>query len=240
MLPKNEPVINDKSDKVKIWVYGPPFSGKTTFADTFPNPLMLNTDGNTKFVKAPRLRVRDQVKTTGRLVNKKLAWVYFKELIDELEKKDNDFETIVLDLYEDYYQFCRIYVWDREKVTHESDAPFKMWDMVTTEFLNEITRLLTLDYNIVLLSHQDLSRDITKMSGSNITQIKPNLRDKVAIKTSGMVDLVGRIEVDEKGGRKLQFKQDAVTFGGYRLPVFVPETELSYEAIVELYNMKGA
>ncbi len=44
--------ISEVSKKV-MWWYGAPFSGKTTLANKFPNPLMLNTDGNIKFVDAP-------------------------------------------------------------------------------------------------------------------------------------------------------------------------------------------
>lgn len=237
MLPSTDRVKANKEQKITIWVYGPPMSGKTTLADTFPTPLILNTDGNTKFVTAPRLTIRDQVKVTGRLTDRKLAWVYFKEIIDELEKEKNEFETIVLDLFEDLYEYCRLYIYDRENIEHESDNSFKAWDMVTNEFLNTIKRLLTLNYNFVLLSHEDLTRDITNVKGDNITQIKPNLRDKVAVKVSGMVDAVGRLEVKTDGTRVLNFKQDAVTFGGYRIqPHVYNSVESSYDNIKGLYD----
>lgn len=53
LLPKNERRNIEKVEKRVIWIYGAPFSGKTTFANAFPDPLMLNTDGNIKFVDAP-------------------------------------------------------------------------------------------------------------------------------------------------------------------------------------------
>ena len=37
--------------KRKIWIYGAPFSGKTTMLDSAPNPLNLNTDENIQFVR---------------------------------------------------------------------------------------------------------------------------------------------------------------------------------------------
>ena len=50
---------------------------------------------------------------------------------------------------------------------------------------------MNLDYeNIVLISHEDTSKDITKKSGDKITAIKPNIADKVANKIAGMVDIV--------------------------------------------------
>lgn len=239
LLPTNERKKTLEAKQKRIWVYGGTMTGKTTFADKFPEPLMLNTDGNTNFVTSPSILIRDQVKMSGRIKNEKLAWVYFKEIIDELEEKNNNFKTIVVDLIEDLYEMCRLYIFDREKITHESDNPFKAWDMVTKEYLNTMQKLLNLEYdNFILISHEDLSRDITKQSGSNITQIKPNLRDKVAIKIVGMVDAVGRVVIEDDK-RYLSFKTDNVTFGGSRIPMSADKVELNYEEIQNLYKIKG-
>ena len=37
MLPKNEKVNRDGAKSIKVWVYGEPNIGKTTFASQFPN-----------------------------------------------------------------------------------------------------------------------------------------------------------------------------------------------------------
>lgn len=85
-------------------------------------------------------------------------------------------------------------MYDRLGITHESDDSFRAWDKVRTEFLSTIRRLMNLDYeNIVLISHEDTSKDITKKSGDKITAIKPNIADKVANKIAGMVDIVASI-----------------------------------------------
>ena len=86
-------------------------------------------------------------------------------------------------------------MYDRLGITHESDDSFRAWDKVRTEFLSTIRRLMNLDYeNIVLISHEDTSKDITKKSGDKITAIKPNIADKVANKIAGMVDIVARLK----------------------------------------------
>ena len=56
--------------------------------------------------------------------------------------------------------------------------------MVRSEFLNTLKRLVNLDYeNIILISHEDRSRDLTRKGGGDkISSIKPNLQDKVANK----------------------------------------------------------
>lgn len=243
ILPKNERRNLNATKKKVVWIYGAPFSGKTFFANQFPDPLMLNTDGNIKFVDAPYIAIRDTVTVEGRLTKRQLAWEVFADAVAELEKKQNDFKTIVVDLLEDTYEACRVYICDRQGWKHESDDSFRAWDMVTSEFLNTIKRLVSLDYeNIILISHEDRSRDLTRKSGDKISSIRPNLREKVANKVAGMVDLVARIVADDND-RVLSFKTSEVIFGGGRLTVHNKEIPLDYEAFCEVYeeaNQKAA
>ncbi len=235
-LPKNERRSIEKIDKKVIWLYGAPFSGKTFLANKFPDPIMLNTDGNIRFVDAPYIPIKDVVTSEGRMTKRQLAWDVFKEAIAELEKKQNDFKTIVVDLVEDTYEACRLYMYDQMGITHESDDSFRAWDKVRTEFLSTIRRLMTLDYeNIILISHEDTSKDITKKSGDKITSIKPNINDKCANKLAGMVDIVARVIADGDD-RVLSFKTNEVIFGGGRLNVKVNEIPLDYDALMEVYE----
>ena len=197
---------------------------------------MLNTDGNIKFVDAPYIAIKDVVEVEGRLTKRTFAWEVFKDVISELEKKQNDFDTIIVDLLEDTYEYCRLYMYDKLGITHESDDSFRAWDKVRTEFLSTIKRLMNLDYeNIILISHEDATKDITKKTGDKISTIKPNLSDKVANKVAGMVDIVARVVADEKE-RSLSFKSNEVVFGGGRLKVEENEIPLSYEELLRVYN----
>lgn len=235
-LPENKRRNIEKIEKKTIWLYGSPFSGKTTFANKFPDPLMLNTDGNIKFVDAPFIPIKDEVKVTGRMTQRKFAWEVFKEAIAELEKKENTFKTIIVDLLEDTYEYCRLYMYDQMGITHESDDSFRAWDKVRTEFLSTLKRLMNLDYeNIILISHEDTSKDITKRGGDKITAIKPNLQEKAANKVAGMVDMVARIIADDNK-RTLSFKSDEVVFGGGRLTTSVNEIDLDYDTFLEVYE----
>jgi phage nucleotide-binding protein len=237
LLPSKERRNIAKIEKKVIWMYGSPFSGKTTFANKFPDPLMLNTDGNIKFVDAPFIAIKDKVEPNGRMSPKRtFAWDVFKEVIEELEKKDNDFKTIIVDLLEDCYEHCRLYMYDQMGITHESDDSFRAWDKVQTEFLSTLKKLMNLDYeNIILISHEDTSKDITKKGGDKITAIKPNLREKIANKVAGMVDIVARVIADGDV-RTLSFKTNEVIFGGGRLTVSTNEIPLDYEAFLEVYD----
>jgi phage nucleotide-binding protein len=237
LLPKNERRNIETIDKKVVWLYGVPFSGKTFLANKFPDPIMLNTDGNIKFVDAPYVSIKDEVKNDGsRNPKRTLAWANFKDVITELEKKDNTFKTVVVDLLEDCYEHCRIYMYDKLNITHESDDSFSAWDKVRTEFLSTLKRLMNMDYeNIILISHEDRSKDITRKGGDKITAIKPNLPDKVANKIAGMVDIVARVVADGDE-RTLSFKTNEVIFGGGRLTVTKKEIPLDYDDFMAVYD----
>ncbi|MHB1654404.1 MAG: AAA family ATPase [Desulfitobacteriaceae bacterium] len=235
LLPSVERRQIDAVQKKVLWIYGAPFTGKTYFANQFPHPLMLNTDGNVKFVDAPFVAIKNEVTVEGRLTKTKLAWTIFKDTIAELEKKQNDFETIILDLLEDTYEHCRLFMYDKLGIEHESDNSFKAWDMVRTEFLSTLKRLISLDYNIILISHEDMSKDVTKRTGDKITRIAPNIQEKAANKIAGMVDIVARV-INEDDERFLTFKTSEVEFGGGRLTLLAKKIPLEFEAFVKIYE----
>lgn len=226
MLPKNEKRTVNKLSQIKIWIYGAPFSGKTTLANNFPDALMLNTDGNINSFNSPYVRIRDEL--DGRQTVK--AWVIFKRTIEEL-KQGSNYKTIVVDLVEDVFEYCRLYCYEKLGIEHESDNSFKAYDYVRNEFLNVMKSLANLNYNIVLISHEDTSKDITKRSGDKITAIKPNITEKLANKLAGMVDLVGRVT-----NRQLSFYSDEVVFGGGRIKLNKTEIPLDFNALIDIYK----
>lgn len=236
LLPKNERREVKQFNKKKIWVYAQPFAGKSTLADKFPDPLFLSTDGNVNNITAPFVPIKNTVTTEGRLTKTTLAWETLKDVLLELEKKDNTFKTIVIDLVEDTYEHCRAWCYKQMGIEHESDNSFKAWDYVRKEYLDTMKRIMNLDYeNIILISHEDTSKDITKKSGDKITSIRPNITDKIALKLAGMVDIVARIVVDE-GKRTISFKSDHVIFGGGRLKLSTTEIPLDYDALMKVYD----
>ena len=236
-LPKNERRNPTISAKKKIWLYAPPFAGKTTLTDQFPDPLILTTDGNINNVTAPYVYIKDDVTVTGRITNRKFAWQVFKETIEELEKKQNDFKTISLDLVEDTREMCRLYMYDKLGIQHESDSGFgKGWDIIKTEYLSTMRRFFNLDYdNLIICSHEDISKNLTKKSGELVTRIAPNIQEAIATKLAGMVDIVARIIVNDDNTRTISFKTDNIIFGGGRLNVTGREIPCSYDDLMEVY-----
>ena len=220
----------------RIWVYGQPFSGKTTFAVGSPDHYVLSTDGNAQYSTNSYKVITDEVTVNGRITLRKQAWEVFKEEIAKLET-GSKYKTIIVDLVEDTYEMARLYMYNKLGITHESDDAFRAWDKVRTEYLSTMRRLMNLPYDVVLLSHEDTSKDITKKSGENITAIKPNVTDKVANKLAGMVALVGRA-VCENNEYQLQIKTDEVTFGGGRLGINNITIPMDWSKVTELFESK--
>ena len=219
----------------KIWIYGQPFTGKTTLAVGAPKHFVLSTDGNAEYVTKSYKLIADEVKVEGRMTKRMFAWDVLKQEIEKLERKEGDYQTIIIDLVEDTYEMCRLAMYDKLKITHESDDSFRAWDKIRTEFLSTMRRLMNLDYNMILISHEDTSKDITKKSGENITAIKPNLGEKLAFKLAGMVAFVGRAICDN-GKYQLQIKTDEVIFGGGRLGVSNVTIPLEWAEVEKLFD----
>ena len=232
ILPKNErkeATINTKPD---MWLYGDSYSGKTVFMDSFADNLMLNTDGNVDHITSPVIRIKNEVTVDGRLTKTKYAWEVFKEVIDELEKKNNDFKTITVDLVEDLYEHCRLYMYHKNGWEHESDGAFgKGWDVIKTEFLSTMKRLKNAGYQVVYISKQ-LTSSIILKSGQEITTFKPNIPDKIANVLAGTVDLTARV-VAEGDRHYMSFKTSETIFGGSRYNFGVQEISLDYDTFIE-------
>lgn len=225
LLPSNtrrEKKIDENPD---MWIYADSYVGKSTFVDQFEDLLFLNTDGNTDNTTSPVIRIADEVTTEGRITKRKLAWDIFVDVVTELEKKDNDFKRVCIDLVEDLYEHCRVYIYNKLGIQHESDSGFgKGWDIVKTEFLKTIKRLKNLGYQIIYIS-KEVSSEVTLKNGSKFNTYKPNIQDKIANVLAGTVDLTVRCYI-EKNKRYMQLAKDENTFGGGRFNFLVNKCEL--------------
>ena len=230
-LPKNERKESTINTTPDMWLYGDSYSGKTVFMDSFDNNLMLNTDGNVDHITSPVFRIIDDVKTEGRITKRKFAWEVFKEVVTELEKKENDFKIVTVDLVEDLYEHCRLYMYDKNGWEHESDGGYgKGYDVIKTEFLSTMKRLKNTGYQIVYISKQ-LKSEVTLKSGNTITILKPNISDKIANVLAGTVDLTARIHVDGDN-HYMSFKADEYVFGGSRYNFGVTQIPLNKDEFI--------
>lgn len=233
VLPKNERRERKIDTKPDFWIYADSYVGKSTFVDNVENVLFLNTDGNTDNTTAPVIKIKDVVTKNGRVTNRKLAWDIFLDTIHDLETEENDFEAVALDLVEDIYEHCRVYVFDKNGWEHESDGSYgKGWSKVTTEFNNAMKRLKALGYQIIYISKEKVE-EITLKGGAKRTTFKPNINDKVANFLTGTVDLTLRAYVNSDDERFLQLKKKQNVFGGGRFDFQLDQIPLELDAFIE-------
>lgn len=231
-LPENKkktPKVNELPD---IFIYGQSYVGKSTFMDGIEDIIIFNTDGNTDELTSPSILIANEVVVNGRITTTKLAWEVFREWVDELEKKQNNFKYVGLDLLEDLRELCRVYIYKKMGITHESDAGFgKAYDMVTTEFNTVLKRIKAAGYHLVICS-KEVESEVTLKTGGKYTTFKPNVPDKVANIIAGVVDISTRAYVDGDGKRWLQLGKQEHTFGGGRYNFNVDKCELSMTSLV--------
>lgn len=233
MLPPNQRRKVDPAARKKIWLYGSAFVGKSSFADQFPDAIFLNTDGNTNSFTSPVIVVKDQFNAAG--LKTKDAWDIFVESVKELARGGHTYKTVVVDLVEDTYEACRRWGCTKLGIKHESDNNFVAWDYVRNNFYNVYKQLTTLDMNVVLISHEDYTRNLTKHTGDSISAVGPAVADKVANKLAGMVDIVARV-TNEPNGRFINFKSDAHMFGGGRIKLTVNRIPCAYAELDKIYR----
>lgn len=214
ILPENKRREKSVITDPDMWIYGDSYVGKSTFVDKIDNLLFLNTDGNTENTTSPVIRIMNTTTKNGRMTETKMAWENFLDVVAELEKKENSFEVVAIDLIEDLYEHCRLYMYDKLKIEHEQDAGFgKGWDMVRTEFLSTMKRLKNLGYRIIYIS-KELKTEINLKNGAKLTSFSPNVNDKVMNVLEGTVTMTVRAFMNNRG-RFLQLaKQENVTGGG--------------------------
>lgn len=232
ILPENKRREKTVVTDPDMWVYGDSYVGKSTFVDKIDNLLFLNTDGNTENTTSPVIRIMNTTTKNGRMTETKMAWENFLDIVSELEKKENSFTTIAIDLIEDLFEHCRLYMYNKLKIEHEQDAGFgKGWDMVRTEFLSTMKRLKNLGYRIIYIS-KELKTEINLKNGAKLTSFSPNVNDKVMNVLEGTVTMTVRAFMNNRG-RFLQLaKQENVTGGG-RFNFVHDTCELNMDAFIK-------
>ena len=239
-LPENKKKVPKVNELPDVFLYAQSYVGKSTFMDGIEDIVIFNTDGNTDELTSPTISIANEVVVNGRMTTTKLAWEVFKEWVDELEKKQNSYKYVGLDLLEDLRELCRVYIYKKMNITHESDAGFgKAYDMVTTEFNTVLKRIKAAGYHLVIAS-KEIEGEVTLKTGGKYTTFKPNIPDKVANTIAGLVDISARAYVDNDGKRWLQLAKQDHTFGGGRYTFTVDKCELSMASLVnEIKKISG-
>lgn len=186
LLPKNEKTEKDITPKF-FFIWGQSMHGKTYLAKHFPDPLILNTDGNGKKIDTPHLDIYD--------------FETFVKALKEIEEGKHEFKTIVVDLVDDIKTFMDEYIiqkYNEENVAKGlraealSDIPFgRGFSTSKATWKRLMIRLSQLKYNVIVISH---IIQVTDEYDKSTTIDQPSLEQKYLNMTKGRTDVMIRCQ----------------------------------------------
>lgn len=162
---------------MRIWIYGAPFSGKTTFASQYPGAKIISTDGNAEYLfpKENIMRVK--------------SYADLDKAISEIRK--NPPETLVVDTTEYLMDYIRLYFLSKNKIDDESDLPYKGYKMLRSFQWEIILTISNLCDNVIFVSHEAVFTEKNKF-GREITYYTPDFDEKLKDKMMGLMTVVMR------------------------------------------------
>lgn len=186
-------------------VYGNSMAGKTYFAQHFPKPLILSTDGNGVKNVAPTIDIRGWSEVSDD--DRRLALEHGRnvasmtEVLGQLQsvpKAALPFETIVIDLIDDLTPMLQRHAlarflkdptyrtyWSQATEFHPGLGFGRMSILYNTEYSRMLSILKSLDLNVVFISYAvDYTDNHTKKECT-----KPALGRKDCDKVQGVCDM---------------------------------------------------
>lgn len=210
---------------MRIWIYGAPFNGKTTFASQFEGAKILSTDGNAEYLFP--------AEDIYRIKN----YQDLDKAVQEIRKQNP--KWLIIDTTEYLLDYLKFKWYSDNKVSHESEIAFKGYSMLRGFLWEQIVSLANLCDNVIFISHEEVIVEKNKF-GREITKFEPGFEKVLKDKMNGLMTIVMRAVIvpDEKVGNqyKLHIKHLDEEFGGTRIPLYATEIDNSKEAFMA--NMK--
>lgn len=158
VLPKNERKVAKETPRNFV-IYGGTMHGKTYFADEFPNPLNLNTDGNADMIETPSININHTRDSKGKIV--KPASELLSDIIVELENTNHTFETVVIDVIDDVITLFEQEITEEHGVRSVGDIPYgkghQMLEMMVRVLVMRLKELsMKRKMNIIYISRLNI------------------------------------------------------------------------------------
>lgn len=189
-LPENKPQV-PKDTPRNYFIYGETMSGKSYLANEFPNPIVLNTDGNAEANSVPSIQLLNDKDKSGRITNSVIKQL--GEILLALQTQEHSYETVVIDVIDDVIEMIKIAVCDeltppgKTRLKSLSEIPYgKGYDFFNQAITELVIDLKALPMNVIYISRQISEYD----DNGNATKDKPSLKDKYVNLINGNSDLM--------------------------------------------------
>ena len=206
-LPKVEK-LSPKSEPKNFFIWGSPMTGKSYFSSFFPNPLILNTDGNSKQGSAPSIQLRNIRNEAGGLkqsVIKQLDDIVIALQVENPKRPENQqFKTIVVDVIDDVCIQIEQAICLDAGVQALSDIPYgKGYAMFNTALQQFVMDLKALPLNVIYISRELAITD----DNTGVTTYEPSLKTKYYNIVNGNCDVVIRTKKIGDGQNASYFRE---------------------------------
>lgn len=206
-LPKVER-LTPKNQPRNFFIWGSTMSGKSYFSSFFPNPLVLNTDGNSEQGSAPSIQIRNLRDQNGHL--KQSAIKQLDEIIIALQTENQQrppeqrFKTLVVDVIDDICVMIEQAICLEAGVQSLSDLGYgKGYAMFTTVLQQFVMDLKALPMNVIYISREIEITD----DGTGVTHYEPSLKTKFFNIVNGNCDVVVRTRKIGDGKNASYFRE---------------------------------
>ena len=173
-LPVNKPQVPVDTPR-NFFFYGATMSGKSYLANEFPNPIILNTDGNASANSVPAIQLVNEKDKNGHIIKSVIEQL--SEILLALQTQKHTYETVVVDVIDDVIDMIKIAVC----------GEFDVKSQALTELVID---LKALPMNVIYIS-----REITEYNDDGkAVKTLPSLREKYVNLINGNSDLMIRTE----------------------------------------------
>ncbi|WP_200416307.1 AAA family ATPase [Virgibacillus salexigens] len=174
LLPENKRKVAKETPRNFV-IYGGTMHGKTYFADEFPNPINLNTDGNAEMIETPSININNQRNTKGDITRS--ASDLLSDVILELETTKHSYETVVIDVIDDIITMFEQEITEEHNVKSVGDISWgkghQMLEMMVRVLVMRLKELsMKKQINILYLSR------LTIIEDNDVEQYLPSLKLK--------------------------------------------------------------
>ncbi|MXQ48144.1 AAA family ATPase [Streptococcus pneumoniae] len=187
-LPVNKPQV-PKDTPRNFFIYGETMTGKSYLANEFPNPIVLNTDGNAEANTVPSIALVNVKNEDGKIVESVIDQL--SDILLALQTQKHSYETVILDVIDDVIELIKFAVCDQFGVKALSEVQWgKGYDYFNQALTELIMDLKALPMNVIYISR--LVKELDEKG--NVKKEVPSLKDKYVNLINGNSDLMIKTE----------------------------------------------
>lgn len=211
---------------ISVLIYSEPGHGKTTWAATAPEPLIIDVDSGSLSVALNNVPI----------LRDKYSYENFVELITALKQNPTMYKTIVIDTVSELQKRWTDKIvqasFARNSSRHQFIPTQQDYNETTIMIRRVVLDLLSIGRNVILVAHS-----VEKQDGADgPTFIRPNMTPALAGALFGLVDIMCFMKYDNrKKERTYYFEPTFTILAKHRYGTFLPAsaTNVTFNQLIK-------